>query len=49
MTIDDLKEHIEVIRHLDPKPGSRYNPTQSQYVIPDVYVDEGRGRIRRRC
>src|SRR5439155_863484 len=38
MQIDDLKEHIEVIRHLDPKPGSRYNPTQSQYVIPDVYV-----------
>src|SRR5262245_26844317 len=38
MTIDDIKEHIETIRHLDPKPGSRYNPTQSQYVIPDVYV-----------
>ncbi len=38
MTIDDLKEHIELIRHLDPKPGSRYNPSQSQYVIPDVYV-----------
>src|ERR671915_1007857 len=38
MTIEDLKEHIEIIRNLDPKPGSRYNPTQSQYVIPDVYV-----------
>jgi len=38
LTIDDLKDHIEVIRHLDPKPGSRYNPSQSQYVIPDVYV-----------
>ncbi len=38
MPIEDLKEHIEVIRHLDPKPGSRFNPTQSQYVIPDVYV-----------
>jgi RNA polymerase sigma-54 factor len=36
--IEELKEHIEVIRHLDPKPGSRFNPTQSQYVIPDVYV-----------
>jgi RNA polymerase sigma-54 factor len=36
--IEDLKEHIEIIRHLDPKPGSRFNPTQSQYVIPDVYV-----------
>ena len=38
MSIDDLKEHIEIIRHLDPKPGSRYNPSQSHYVIPDVYV-----------
>jgi RNA polymerase sigma-54 factor len=38
LTIDDLKEHIEIIRNLDPKPGSRYNPTQSQYVIPDVYI-----------
>ncbi len=38
MTIEDLKEHIEIIRNLDPKPGSRYNPSQSQYVIPDVYV-----------
>ncbi len=38
MSIDDLKEHIEVIRHLDPKPGSRYNPSQSHYVIPDVYI-----------
>ncbi len=38
LTIDELKEHIEVIRHLDPKPGSRHNPTASQYVIPDVYV-----------
>jgi len=38
LTIDELKEHIEIIRHLDPKPGSRLNPTASQYVIPDVYV-----------
>jgi RNA polymerase sigma-54 factor len=38
LSLEDLKEHIEVIRHLDPKPGSRYNPAQSQYVIPDVYV-----------
>jgi RNA polymerase sigma-54 factor len=38
VTVDELKEHIEVVRNLDPKPGSRYNPSQSQYVIPDVYV-----------
>jgi RNA polymerase sigma-54 factor len=38
VSIEDLKQHIEIIKHLDPKPGSRYNPKQSQYVIPDVYV-----------
>jgi RNA polymerase sigma-54 factor len=38
LSIDELKEHVEVIRHLDPKPGSRYNPSQAHYVIPDVYV-----------
>ena len=40
LSIEDLKEHIEVIRHLDPKPGSRFNPSQSQYVTPDVYVEK---------
>jgi RNA polymerase sigma-54 factor len=35
---EEVKHHIDVIRHLDPKPGTRYSPTESQYVIPDVYV-----------
>ncbi len=26
MPVEELKQHIEIIRHLDPKPGSRYNP-----------------------
>ena len=38
MSVEDLKEHVEIIRHLDPKPGSRYNPSQPHYVIPDVYI-----------
>ena len=38
LSIDETKQHVEVIRHLDPKPGSRFNPSPSQYVIPDVYV-----------
>jgi RNA polymerase sigma-54 factor len=36
--IEEIKQHIEVIRHLDPKPGARYSPADSQYVIPDVYI-----------
>src|SRR5690606_30019165 len=38
LTLDELKHHIEIIQQLDPKPGNRYNPQPSQYVIPDVYV-----------
>ena len=38
MSVDDLKDHIEVVRHLDPKPGSRFTAAPSQYVIPDVYI-----------
>jgi RNA polymerase sigma-54 factor len=30
MPIEELKQHIEIIRNLDPKPGSRYDPSQSQ-------------------
>ena len=38
ITLDELKHHVEIIRRLDPKPGTRHNPSQSQYVTPDVYV-----------
>jgi len=41
---EEIKAHIDLIKHLDPKPGSRYSPAESQYVIPDVYIvktDEG--------
>lgn len=41
---EEIKTHLEVIRHLDPKPGARFTPADSQYVIPDVYIiktDEG--------
>lgn len=38
LSIDKLRGHVDLIRQLDPKPGSRYNHAASQYVIPDVYV-----------
>ena len=38
MNIAALKEHVEALRQLDPKPGSRLNPVESRYVIPDVSV-----------
>ena len=38
LTMEEVKHHVEIIQHLDPKPGSRFNPQPSQYVIPDVYI-----------
>ncbi len=34
----ELSAAIDVIRHLDPSPGLRYNSRRSQYVTPDVFV-----------
>jgi len=36
--MEDLQAEIEIIRHLDPRPGQKYNDTSSRYVVPDVYV-----------
>ncbi len=41
---EEVKAQLEIVKHLDPKPGARYSPADSQYVIPDVYIvktDEG--------
>ncbi len=35
---EEVKAHIELIKGLDPRPGARYSPADSQYVIPDVYI-----------
>ncbi len=35
---EEIKACLEVVRHLDPKPGARYTPADSQYVVPDIYI-----------
>ena len=41
LSVDETKQHVDVISHLDPKPGDRYNPSVSQHVIPDIFVVKG--------
>jgi RNA polymerase sigma-54 factor len=46
--VAEVHEHVEIIRHLDPSPGLKYNSNRSQYVTPDVYVikdDQGEYRV----
>ncbi len=54
----DLEHALEIIRHLDPRPGEKYNPPLTTYITPDVYVikdadeyrvllnEDGRPRLR---
>ena len=34
-----IKEAIEELRQLDPKPGARFAPDSTQYVVPDIVVE----------
>lgn len=34
-----IKEAIEHLRRLDPRPGSRFEPVETQYVVPDLVVE----------
>ena len=38
LTPDEVSHHLEIIKRLDPKPGLKYSPSKSAYIIPDVFV-----------
>ncbi|SEG53859.1 RNA polymerase factor sigma-54 [Marinobacterium lutimaris] len=40
---EQLQEIIRLIQSLTPKPGAMINPSQSEYVIPDVVVTKIKG------
>ncbi len=40
---DQLTQTISLIRSLDPKPGSAIEETDSEYVIPDLFVSKVEG------
>lgn len=38
LTPEEVSNHVEVVRRLDPKPGLKYSPDRSTYILPDVFV-----------
>lgn len=40
----DLKEALDLILHLEPRPGNSVLQSESQYVIPDVAVSKKNGK-----
>jgi RNA polymerase sigma-54 factor len=37
-SLDEVMHYVDTIRHLDPKPGKKYNSDSNNYVVPDVYI-----------
>ncbi|HEX8200692.1 MAG TPA: RNA polymerase factor sigma-54 [Isosphaeraceae bacterium] len=37
--IEEIKDAIEHLRRLNPRPGSRFSPENAQYVVPDLIVE----------
>ncbi len=35
---EEMTQIREIMRHLDPHPGEKYNPSPTTYIAPDVYV-----------
>lgn len=35
-----IKEAIEALKHLNPRPGARFTAENTQYVVPDVVVEK---------
>jgi RNA polymerase sigma-54 factor len=38
LSAEEVGHHLEIIRGLSPRPGSRYSPSRSAYILPDVFV-----------
>jgi RNA polymerase sigma-54 factor len=38
LTPEEVGHHVEVIKRLDPKPGLKYSPDRSAYILPDVFI-----------
>jgi len=40
LPMSEIKEALEQLRRLDPRPGARFNPeTSARYVVPDLIVE----------
>ncbi len=38
-SLETIKDAIDTLRHMDPKPGSKFAPRTTQYIVPDIIVE----------
>lgn len=44
LTREQLREIIELIQSLNPRPGAQLEPSQTTYIVPDVFVKKTAGQ-----
>jgi len=44
-SLEDVLRAVNVIKALEPKPGSGYSNEEAVHVIPDVYIEESEGKF----
>jgi len=42
----DVKRHVDVIKSLDPAPGSKYSQERTFYVVPDIIVSKEEDELK---
>ncbi|BAP55551.1 DNA-directed RNA polymerase specialized sigma subunit, sigma54 [Thioploca ingrica] len=44
LTREQLREVIDLIQSLNPRPGAQLEPSQATYIVPDVFVKKASGQ-----
>ena len=46
LPLSELKSHMEIIKRLDPAPGSKYSQERTFYVVPDIIIKKEDGEYK---
>jgi RNA polymerase sigma-54 factor len=46
LTLSELKSHMEIIKGLDPSPGSKYSQERTYYIVPDIIIKKEDGEYK---
>jgi len=46
VSVPELKTHMEIIKRLDPAPGSKYSQERTSYVVPDIVLKKEDGEYK---
>ena len=46
LPLSELKAHMEIIKRLDPAPGSKYSQERTFYIVPDIIIKKEDGEYK---